>query len=1248
MRAISSCFLGAFLVHFAVFSGEAQAVDVLSYHGSNLVSDGVNASETAITTANVNTIQKLFTTDITDIPNVTGIPASTLPSGINYTAAAGQVYAQPLLKTGVNITTGNFKGLHDVVFVATSMNSLYAIDAAGGTVLWKDSFIYNSAGNPNPLNTAIALGITAVPGGFGTETNSQDVSPWIGVLGTPVIDAVNGYIYLTAKTREARNSQAKPHYVYRLHKVRMSDGLDVSTIIADTQLLTSTTYTFTSGPYVTGAASDASSGKVYFNAVRQMIRPALKLYNNRIYIASASHGDNQPYHGWILTYTADATASVPVINGAWNSTPNGREGGVWQGGGSVVIDSNGFIYFETGNGTFDGTTTGNVVSGLDANGFPVNGNYSNCFMKLTLDPSSTQTAQGTNKNGWGLKVADYFSPYNNQALSGNDTDLGAGGPTILPDSVGSAAHPHLLSGSGKEGKLYLLDRDNMGKFATSDALAVQTVNGSLNSCFSTTAYFNGRVYATSGFGGTMVSWPLTNATITTGGIQNTPDQIAFPGCSPSISANGTTNGVLWLVDKGTGQLRAYNPANIASQLWTSNLNAARDGLGAAVKFSVPTPVNGKVYVGTADHLVAYGLPAPPTAAPAAPSGLKIGTVGPSTIALSWVDNSANEAGFSIERSSDNVNFSEVGTVGVNQVTFSDSGLSSQATYRYRVRAFNSFNTLSYSNYTTIVAGTTSSLNSQTPVNLYHFDEGAGTAAADSVGGNNGTLIGTAKPGWTAGKIGGSSLSFSGNGQYLQNGQSAVQVGSDLAPTLGGTSSLLFWVKTTQIGSDTHYEAPAVTGVEQRANSNDISWGFLDSIGRIGVSVGDNGSVFSADPINDGQWHHVAMSRDVTSGNVKIYVDGSLDTSINLEGGSKTSQFRLIGALSDVMGDGTTFEGANFFNGQLDDVQIYNVVIDPAVVAAIALPPAAPTNLVVTPFSGTELDLTWTDNASNESNYSVWNSVNNGAWTKVATLGANITSYAHTGLTPNTTYSYFVEAVNSVGYADSSTVTVTTPIPPTTPSNATVTYLSPTEIDLVWTDNATNEVGYRVLRSINSGTYAQIASFGPDATAYQDFNVQPGTSYSYHIQAYNIAGYSDFAGRTISTPAQSQYLTYLSGYGLTSQSATDVAADPDNDGISNLLEYAFASNPNQSSVTNLPVVGTTNGYLSITFTQQIPPTDLYYTVQVSSDMVTWTSGPGSTTQLSVTPIDSTTQRVTVRDNVLVTTSPNRFIRVNVKH
>ncbi len=1141
----------AFTLLLAPVPIQAQTLtDVLSYHGNTPASIGVNAAEQQITPASIGTgtFGKQFATDITDIPNTTGIPTSTLPSGINYTAAAGQVYAEPLVKTGVTITTGNSKGVHDVVFVATSMNSLFAIDAAGGSVLWKDSFIYNASGNPNPLNPTIATGVTACPGGYGTELNSQDISPWIGIVGTPVIDGTNGYIYVVAKTREARGDQTHPHYVLTLHKVRLADGFDIGTVIADTTLQTSdTTFTFNSGPYIvgTGQAAITVSGqsRIYLNAVRHMARPALQLYNGRIYIGLGSHGDNQPYHGWVLTYTATSDASAPVCTGCWNPTPNSSEGegGIWQGGGGLVIDSNGYIYFEIGNGAFDGTISSGVVSGLDSSGFPTSGDYSDCFIKLALDPTTTQANQGTNKNGWGLKIVDYFAPYNNHTLDSGDKDVGSGGPTLLPDAAGSTAHPHLMIGAGKEGKFYLIDRDNMGKFGTTDNI-VQTFAMANSGSFCVSAYFNGRFYTTAGYGGVTASWPLTNAAISTGSGQSSPDTIVFPGCSPYISANGTTNGVVWVVDKGTGQLRAYDATNLATELWTSNLNATRDTLGSAVKFSVPTPVNGHVYVGTADHLVVYGPPIPPTAPPAAPTALSASATGPSTIALSWTDNSDNENGFRIERSSDNVNFTEVATVGVNLSTYGDSGLSAQATYYYRVRAANLYNTVSYSAYTNVASATTPGTGSQLPVYLYHFDEGAGTATLDSVSGNNGVLSGTPVPAWIApGRVGNSSLSFSGSGAYDQTGVSttfnfgfdtvgstgtgwsfagtsgynassgspngvsfyslsqsaavvatgtaalgstplnvgtydlkfvaaqtagtpadiritvtdslgkavfstttrdyalsttlktwtqydfpfsvtdapandylivqfssdasnggtfgwdtitgtfvptflsSVRVATDLSPTLGKTGSLLFWINTTQVGNDTHYKAPAVTGVEQATASNDINWGYLDSKGHICMAVADS-TLASAAVINDGKWHHIGLSRDATAGTVKIYVDGVVNASGTLTTGNKTSSFRLIGALSDVLADGVTFAGGNYFNGQLDDVRIYNLVVDPAVVSSLALPPAAPTQLVVTPASGTELDLGWTDNATNETGYEVWRSVSGGAWVRICPVG----------------------------------------------------------------------------------------------------------------------------------------------------------------------------------------------------------------------------------------------------------------------
>jgi hypothetical protein len=210
----------------------------------------------------------------------------------------------------------------------------------------------------------------------------------------------------------------------------------------------------------------------------------------------------------------------------------------------------------------------------------------------------------------------------------------------------------------------------------------------------------------------------------------------------------------------------------------------------------------------------------------------------------------------------------------------------------------------------------------------------------------------------------------------------------------------------------------------------------------------------------------------------------------------------------------------------------------------------------------------------------------------------------------------------------------------------VTYLSPTQINLAWTDNATNETGYTILRQTGTGTFSSVGSLPANSTTFQDTNVQPGTTYNYHIEAYNSGGYSDFTGLSITTPAQSQYATWLANYpSITNTSPT---ADPDNIGVPNLLAYAFNLNPTQSVVTGLPTASNQGGYLTMTFVERIPPTDLNYTVQVSGDLVNWNSGAGYTTQVSVTPINSSTQQVTVRDNILIGSGAPRFIRVNVTH
>ncbi|HEV3255509.1 MAG TPA: S8 family serine peptidase, partial [Gemmataceae bacterium] len=538
-----------------------SATNVLTYHNDN-ASTGQNLTETVLTPANVNSTSfgKLFST-----------------------AVDGQVYAQPLYMAGVNITMGANQGIHNVVVVATQHDSLYAIDADNGTLLWQVSLLHAVHGGT----------VTSVPNG---DVNSSDISPEIGVTSTPVIDPTTGTIYVEAKTKEVVGGTTN-HYIHQLYAIDIGSGAEKfgsPVVIAD-----SIGDTYVSGPTVNGTGDGSSGGTVFFDALRQMNRSGLTLLNGTLYLGFASHGDNGPYHGWVLGYNAANLQPTAVFN----TTPNGGLGGIWQSGGRIAVDSNGFLYFETGNGTFDTT--------LNAQGFPINGDYGDSFMKLAVDPTSTPTNQ--NINGWGLKVVDYFTPFDQANLNNGDIDLGSGAPLILPDSVGSAAHAQLLVGAGKEGRIYVIDRNNMGHFSpTTDNVVQETPNDTISGSFDTPAYFNDSIYYV---GGSNIGNPndvgktfsISNGVLSTSPTSQGPDSYAYPGSTPSISANGSSNGIVWDLDTGTNQLRAYDASSYAKELYTSaQAPNNRDALGTVVKFTVPTVSSGDVYVGTANSLVAYG------------------------------------------------------------------------------------------------------------------------------------------------------------------------------------------------------------------------------------------------------------------------------------------------------------------------------------------------------------------------------------------------------------------------------------------------------------------------------------------------------------------------------------------------------------------------------------------------------------------------------------------------------------------
>jgi uncharacterized repeat protein (TIGR03806 family) len=523
----------------------STSVPVLTYHNDN-ARLGANTNETILTLANVNTnsFGRLFT----------------------YTVD-GFIYAQPLIMTNVIIPG---KGTHNVVIVATEHNSVYAFDADdnsgdNATPLWQTSFI-------NP-----AAGITTVPNG---DVGTSDITPEIGITSTPVIDPATGTIYVEVKTKEPG-----PVYVHRLH------ALDIATGLERTNFNSPAVISCTNYP---GSGNGDNDGRnpphVLWNPLREHSRPALTLLNGVIYISFASHGDNQPYHGWFFGYNA---TNVAQQVGAFNSTPNGVEGGFWDAGDGPTVDAQGNLYFQTGNGTFDGGTTISAAS-----------DYAMSILKFAT----------TN----GLTLVDYFAPSNAVSLSNGDADLGSGAPLALPDSAGSVAHPHLVVGGGKTSPVYVVDRDNMGRFngTSGKNLIVQQFNGAWGGGGGVSpTFFNNTLYIFDS-NAKIGAYTITNGLFNTTPVEAPDNYPNRNGVSISISANGTSNAIAWaLYNDGSESpatpciLRAYNATNLAQKLYSSDQLSTRDAGDTAVKMTIPTIANGKVYVGAQYALDVYGLAA---------------------------------------------------------------------------------------------------------------------------------------------------------------------------------------------------------------------------------------------------------------------------------------------------------------------------------------------------------------------------------------------------------------------------------------------------------------------------------------------------------------------------------------------------------------------------------------------------------------------------------------------------------------
>ncbi len=442
----------------------------------------------------------------------------------------GYVYAQPLYVP--NLTIGG--KVRDVLFVATEHNSVYAFDASGSTTtaLWKKSFLVNGA--------------TTIP----QSDVGSTIYPEIGITGTPVIDPASNTLYVVAATKESNGS-----YVQRLHALDLVTGAEK--FGGPKQISAS----------VSGTGDGSSNGTIAFSAKIQLQRPALVMVGNTVYVAWASHGDNGPYHGWVMGFDKGTLARVSVHN----NSPNGRRGGIWMSGAGMVADDSGNLYYISGNGTFTASGGGKE--------------YGDSIVKLS--PS--------------LTVQDYFTPFDQSNMNSHDIDLGVGGPTLLPGNQ--------IVFADKKGSVYLVNTTNLGKFqSSSNSQITQYLDMALGSHnHSQPAYWNGNVYL-SQESGPVYKFSYDGSKLGTSPAK-TSKTFAFPGVNPVISANGNVNGILWVVEKpssGGAVLHAYDALTL-TELYNSTQSGTRDTLTTAVKFTPAVVANGRVFVGLKGQVAVFGL-----------------------------------------------------------------------------------------------------------------------------------------------------------------------------------------------------------------------------------------------------------------------------------------------------------------------------------------------------------------------------------------------------------------------------------------------------------------------------------------------------------------------------------------------------------------------------------------------------------------------------------------------------------------